>query len=76
VYLPEQSFNGMLSLKRLITQQQLQWATHRNLFHIDYDVNRQIMNGEWRMFHDDATYTSAELSQLIVDHYELGEDKQ
>jgi len=26
------------------------------------------------MLHDDVTYTIAELSQLIVDHYELGED--
>jgi hypothetical protein len=70
----ERNFNGMLSLKRLSTQQQLQRGTYRYRFHIDYDINQQILNGEWRMLHDDVTYTIAELSQLIVDHYELGED--
>jgi hypothetical protein len=59
----------MLSLKRLSTQQQLQRATYRYHFYIDYDVNQQILNGEWRMLHDDATYTFAELSHLIVDRY-------
>ncbi len=70
----EENFNGLLSLKRLSTQKQLQRATHWFHFHIDFNVNQQILNGEWRMLHDDVTYTFAELSQLIVDYFELGDD--
>ena len=70
----ENNFNGLLSIKRLSEQQVLLRGTHRHRFHLDYDVNRLIVEGEWRRLYDDRTYTIAKLTQLIVEHYQLGDD--
>ena len=70
----ENNFNGLLSMKRLSEQQVLLRGTHRHRFHLDYDVNRLIVEGEWHRLYDDRTYTIAELTQLIVEHYQLGDD--
>jgi hypothetical protein len=68
----DNNFNFLLSLKRLSRQEQLQWSTHHYHFHLDYHINQQILDGEWLMLHNDATYTMVELSQLIVNYFELG----
>jgi hypothetical protein len=42
---PERNFSGVISLKRLSEQQQLQRGTYRTRFHLDYHVNRLIVEG-------------------------------
>jgi hypothetical protein len=42
----ENNFNGLLSMKRLSEQQILLRGTHRHRFHLDYDVNRLIVEEE------------------------------
>jgi exonuclease V gamma subunit len=61
-------------LKRLSEQLQLQRGTYRTQFHLDHHVNWLIVEGSWRQLYDDATYTIAELSQLMVEFYQLEDD--
>ena len=70
----EHNFNGLLTIRRLSEQQQLQWGTYRYRFHLDYHVNQLIVDGEWRHLHDDPTYTMDELSHLITNFYQLEDD--
>jgi hypothetical protein len=66
---PERNFNGTISIKRLSRQHVIQRRTHRYHFSLDYDVNQQRKDGEWRQLHDDATCTMGELSRLIVEFF-------
>ncbi len=62
---PENNFNGLLIIKQLSEQQ---------ILHLDYNINLLIVEGEWRRLYDVPMYTIAELSQLIVENYQLGDD--
>ncbi len=71
---PERNFNGTISIKQLSRQHVIQQRTHRYRFSLDYDVNQQIKDGEWRQLHEDATFTMGKLSRQIVEFFDLGDD--
>jgi len=70
----ERNFSGLVSMKRLSEQQELQRGTYRTRFHLDHHINRLIVEGSWRQIYDDPTYTIAELSQLMVEFFHLDDD--
>ncbi len=70
----QHNFNGLITIKRLSRQERLQRGTHRSRFHIDHYVNQPLVEGDWHQLHDDASYTMDDLTQLIVNYYQLEED--
>jgi hypothetical protein len=70
----ERNFRGLVSMKRLSEQQELQRGTYRTRFHLDHHINRLIVEVSWCQIYDDPTYTIAELSQLMVDLFQLEDD--
>ena len=68
---PEHDFNGLIHIKRLSEQYVVWRDTHRYRFSQDYDINQQIVSGEWRQIYDDPTYNIAELTLLITEFYNL-----
>ncbi len=69
----QHNFNGLITIKWL-SRQELQRGTHCFRFHIDHYVNQLIVDGDWHQLHDDPSYTMDELTQLIVNYYQLEED--
>ena len=61
-------------MKRLSEQYITQRDTHQYRFSLDYDINQQVVSGEWRQIYDDPTYNIAELTMLIADFYNLDQD--
>jgi hypothetical protein len=75
--IPEQNFDGKISLLRLSRQEELAKGTHRYRFHIDHEINNMIKSGDWRQVQDefdDPTYTISEISAMISLRYELEAD--
>ncbi len=64
---PEHDFN----MKRLSKQYAVQRDTHRYCFSLDYDINQQVVSGEWRQIDDGPTYNIAELTTLFAEFYDL-----
>jgi hypothetical protein len=53
-------------MKWLSHQHVLQKDTHRQQFSTDYDINKQLKNGEWRQLHDDPKFITNALSAIII----------
>jgi hypothetical protein len=70
----ERNFSGLVSMKRLSEQQELQRGTYQTQFHLDHHINRLIVEGSSRQIYVDPTYSIAELSQLTVDKFQLEDD--
>jgi hypothetical protein len=51
----ERNFSGLVLMKRLSEQQELQQGTYRTRFHLDHHVNRLIVEGSWHQIYDDPT---------------------
>jgi hypothetical protein len=64
--IPEQNFNRLIVMKWLSHQHVLQQDTHWQQFSIDYDINKQLKNGEWRQLHDDPKFITNALSAIII----------
>jgi hypothetical protein len=62
----ERNFKGLVSLKRLSEQQELQRGTYRTQCHLDHPL---IVEESWHQRYDEPTHTIAELSQLMVEFY-------
>ncbi len=72
--IPERDFNGLIQTKQL-SKQYLVWRdTHHYHFSLDYDINQQIVSGEWMQIYDDLTYNIAELTMFIAEFYDLNPD--
>ncbi len=71
---PEHDFNRLINMKRLSKQYAVQRDTHRYRFSLDYDINQQVVSGEWRQIYEGPTYNIAELTTLFAEFYDLDPD--
>jgi len=70
----QENFNGLVSIKRLSSQEVLQWDTYCLLFNLDYHANQLIVKWEWKNLYEDDTYIIDEISHLISNYHQLKED--
>jgi hypothetical protein len=61
-------------MKLLNEQFVVQRDTHRYRFSLDYEINQQVVSGEWRQIYDDPSCNMAELTLLITNFYNLDQD--